>query len=34
MPASMADFDENEFRSHLNGLDISDEQASELMRIV
>ena len=32
--ASMADFDENEFRSHLNGLDISDEQASELMRIV
>ncbi len=31
---SMADFDEEAYRPYLKGLDISDEQASELMRIV
>lgn len=32
--SSMADFDEEAYRPYLNGLDISDEQASELTRIV
>lgn len=31
---SLADFDEDTYRPYLDGLNISDKQASELMRIV
>lgn len=31
---SMADFDEEAYRPYLSGLDVTDEQASELMRVV
>jgi len=30
----MADFDERDYRSYLDGLDLTDEEASELMRVV
>ncbi|KQT85584.1 hypothetical protein [Aurantimonas sp. Leaf443] len=32
--ASMADFDPADYRPYLNGLELSDEQASELLRIL